>query len=244
MKRLLIPLFLIVALNLQAQHSRKLNPIINHSEIKGPVVKTKLKLRPDVCKFCQQDTSGGYTSIEDTILHNPICNYELLTNAHLLLTHSVKIARGGIPFFPSAMNTLYKGSGDSRGHCIPYEDLGYSLISATASMDLNRNLAPQPQNENIGTKLACENYTRAMALQFGSVKAYGGTFGTVGIMKGINKPSVYWTIIVEPNGTVETYWMPTTGLLIKYADLPACKITLNQLVLNLKFDPIKLIAKN
>lgn len=198
--------------------------------------------RPDVCKYCFQDTTGGYTSIEDTILHNPICNYELLTNHNLILVHQLKIDRSKIPFFPNSLDKLYVGSGDSRGHIISYEDLAWSLKSATASMNEKRNLAPQPQNENIGTKLACENYTRSLAIKYGYVKVYGGTSGTLGSMKGINKPQYYWTLIIA-QGKPIAYLMPTTGPNIKYADLQKCLVTYPQLVTNLGFDPEKVLPK-
>ena len=156
---------------------------------------------------CKIDTTGGYISIEDTVLHNPICNYELLTKAHL---SGVEQNRDTIPFFPAQANRFYRGTGYSRGHCLPFEDLAYSPPTAKASMNLNRNLAPEPQNQNIGTELASENYERKLALQYDSVKVYVGTNGTYGNIHGINIPVYYWKVIIA-NGVYHfCYWMPTT----------------------------------
>lgn len=190
---------------------------------------------------CVTDTTGGYISIFNPTLHNPICNYELLTAEHLATVHVLKIDRSKIPFFPHAIDVLYAHSGDSRGHCVPFEDLAWSQTSATASMDENRNLAPEPQNQNIGTELASENQERQIAEQFGYAKVYVGTWGTLGTMKGINKPAVYWKII-SYNGGVFVYWMPLTGN-VNYHALASCAISYEQLVAKLGFDPIKLIGK-
>lgn len=199
------------------------------------------QVRPDVCKYCFQDTTGGYTSIEDTVALNPICNYELLTKDHLTLTHKLKISRAKIPFFPNKIDSKYAGSGDSRGHAIPYEDLAYSKKTAKASMNLKRNLAPEPQAQNIGTELASENYQRLLADSLGFVKIWVGTWGTVGEVKGINKPSIYWKLIIEPNKEYHAYWMPTTGDKISYGSLKDCEITYTLLVKNLGFDPLEIL---
>ncbi len=198
--------------------------------------------RPDVCPACVQDTTDGYVSIADTMKHNPICNYELLTAAHLQLVHALKIDRAGIPFFPHAIDVLYKNSGDSRGHVIPFEDLAYSLRTAVGSMNLRRNLARQPQDENIGTKYACEQLCRKLAMQYGSVKVYGGTFGSLSDERGLNKPEFYWTMVVTPGQTL-IYWMPTTGQSIGFNSLNDLGIGISYTVLvkKLGFDPQKVI---
>jgi len=188
---------------------------------------------------CKVDTTGGYISIFDTIKYNPICNYELLTKAHLD-NHSAN-NRDTISFFPHKIDVLYKGSGYSRGHVIPFEDLAYSYISAKASMNEKRNLAPQPQNENIGTKLACEDTCRLLANQLGSVNVYGGTWGTYGSMKGINIPVAYWTIAIEPSGKTLVWWLPTHGAGIGYHDLHNCHIAYTELVKRIGFDPVKIV---
>lgn len=204
------------------------------------IVSAQTVSRPDVCPACIEDTTGGYISIADTLKLNPICNFELLTAAHL--NNDVQQDRDSISFFPNRLDKLYKKSGDSRGHTIPFEDLAYSPITAKASMDLRRNLAPQPQAQNIGTKLATENYGRKLAKQYGSVKIYGGTFGHIGLMNGINKPAIYWTVIITPDATL-VYWMPTTGDKIAYRFMndPAITISYADLVNNLGFDPIKIL---
>lgn len=198
------------------------------------------RVEGQVCKYCQIDTTGGYISIEDTILHNPACNYELLTKAHLD-NHSAN-SRDTIKFFPHKMDVLYKNSGYSRGHCLPFEDLGYSYVSAKASMNERRNLAPQPQNENIGTKLACEDTCRLLANQAGQSDVYGGTWGTYGVMKGINIPVAYWTI-ANVNHVLYCYWMPTHGDKIGYHDLKYCHISIEDLETKLGFNPIIEIFK-
>jgi DNA/RNA endonuclease G (NUC1) len=197
--------------------------------------------KSQLCSNCMIDTTGGgYISIEDTVKRNPILNYELLTGAHLVLTHQLKISRAKIPFFPHNIDVLYVGSGYSRGHVIPYEDLAWSPISAKASMNEKRNLAPQPQNENIGTKLACEDTCRLLATQYKSAKVYSGTWGSLGLMKGINKPQIYWTLVIA-NNQKYIYWMPTTGDKIGFHNLKDTHISFIQLTTNLGFDPTKIL---
>lgn len=194
-------------------------------------------------KNCVKDTTGGYISIEDTLFHNPVCNYELLTNSHLITVHQLRIDRSKIPFYPSGVNGLYNKSGYSRGHVLPYEDLAWSQQTAAASMNLNRNLAPEPQNQNIGTELASEDTARTLAIQYGAVKIYAGTTQPFKVnMKGIAIPKAYWKVIVCPHITY-CYWMPTTGSNIGYHSLGKCHILYSELVNVLGFDPIKLIGK-
>lgn len=194
--------------------------------------------RPDINKFCVMDTTGGYTSIEDTLLWNPVCNYETLTAAHL---NGAQLDRGKFSFFPNKMSVAYLHSGYAQGHCLPFDDFCYAAVPAKASMNLKRNLAPQPQNQNIGTKLACENVCRALAKEYGSVKVYSGTVGSLGRMGNINIPEAYWTVIITPNEW-RCYYMPTTGDHIHYADLEQyCRIDYQNLVQQIKIDPLKLI---
>jgi DNA/RNA endonuclease G (NUC1) len=199
--------------------------------------------RPDVCKACVMDTTGGYVSIDDTLIHNPICNYEHLTAAHLVLVHQLKLHRDTILFWPNAIHKLYNNCGDDAGHVIAFEDLAWSWRTAKASMNTKRNLAPQPHLENVGTKYACEQLTRALATQYGAVDAWGGTYGSVGNVKGINKPAIYWTVIVTPAGT-KVFWMPTTGDKISLTDIndPAITITYQQLITYLGFDPERVLS--
>jgi DNA/RNA endonuclease G (NUC1) len=186
------------------------------------------------------DTTGGYISVFNDTLHNPICNYELLTKSRLKAVKTLKLERKTISFFPDKINKLYDGTSYSRGHVIPFEDLAYSETTAKASMNLNRNLAPQPQDENIGTKLACENRTRVLADSLGSVEVYGGTFGHYTSINGINAPVYYWTVIVADK--VYCYLMPThTDVL--YSDLYKCKYEYKDLVKLIGFDPIDRISK-
>jgi len=204
------------------------------------VLKAQTFPRPDVCKACVEDTTGGYISIEDTLLVNPVCNYEVLTRAHL---SGIQQNRDTISFFPNNLKALYHLSGEAMGHCIPFQDLAYSPKTAKASMNLRRNVAPEPQPQNIGTKLATENHGRALTeLLYGTVKIYCGTTGSVGSMKGINKPAVYWTVIVTPEDKY-AYWMPVTGPKIGYEFLNDQEINIpyEQLVANLGFDPEKVI---
>lgn len=201
----------------------------------------KAQNRPDVCPACVQDTTGGYISIVDTMKWNPICNYELLTKEHLVLVHVRKIDRNKIHFFPHAMDDLYSGSGDSRGHVIPFEDLAWSPVTARASMDLRRNLAPEPQDQNVGTELHAEDRERGLADSIGAVKVYGGTVGSIGSVKGINKPEAYWKVIVTDHQWI-CYFMPTTGAHIAYADLePYCRVDYANLVRWIGIDPLKII---
>jgi DNA/RNA endonuclease G (NUC1) len=195
--------------------------------------------RPDVCKDCVQDTTGGYISIADTVKINPICNFEVLTAAHL--AHKAE-DRDTISFFPNKLHALYAKTVFAQGHCIPFEDLAYSPATAKASMNLKRNVAPQPQPENIGTKKACETLCRNLAKKYGSVNVYGGTWGSLGLSNGTNIPAAYWTIVVLPHET-QVYWMLTTGQYIKYNDLPHCAISYNALIANLGFDPEKVILR-
>jgi len=190
---------------------------------------------------CITDTTGGYISIFNPKTHNPICNYELLTNSHLIIVHQLKIDRAHIPFFPHSIDVLYSGSGDSRGHVIPFEDLAWSQATATASMDENRNLAPEPQSQNIGTELAKEDTARLLATQHIYCKVYGGTFGTLGDMKGINKPAVYWSVLIS-DGKTYVYWMSLTGD-VGFHTLGKCHIAYSTLVSRLGFDPVKVIGK-
>jgi len=198
-----------------------------------------LNLKAQINCPCKVDTTGGYISIEDTVKLNPVCNYELLTATHLSQTHTVKINRAHIPFWPASIDSKYNKSGYSRGHVIPYEDLAYDSTSAKASMDLNRNLAPEPQAQNIGTELASENLERSLTLKYGSVKVYAGTWGTYGSVKGINIPFAYWKIISTLDGDL-VYWMPTVGD-VKYSALESCKIDLNGLIDRLGFNPVEVI---
>ncbi|ASU34432.1 DNA/RNA non-specific endonuclease [Mucilaginibacter xinganensis] len=190
---------------------------------------------------CKVDTTGGYISVFDTVKYNPICNYEVLTKAHLD-NHSAN-NRDTISFFPHKIDVLYKKSGYSRGHCLPFEDLAYSYVSAKASMNEKRNLAPQPQNENIGTKLACEDTCRLLANQQGSIQVFGGTWGTYGSMKGINIPEAYWTMIIDSDNNAICWWLPTHGGKIGYHDLGACRITQESLEAKLGFEPPLVIFK-
>lgn len=190
---------------------------------------------------CKVDTAGGYISIFDTIKNNPICNYELLTKAHLD-NHSSN-NRDTISFFPHKMDVLYKGSGYSRGHCLPFEDLAYSYVSAKASMNEKRNLAPQPQNENIGTKLACEDTCRLLANQQGAIQVFGGTWGTYGSMKGINIPIAYWTMVIDENHNALCWWLPTHGDKIGYHNLKDCRVTMGWLQDKIGFEPTLIIFK-
>lgn len=191
------------------------------------------------CEACKVDTTGGYISIADTVKINPVCNYELLTAAHLNQTHTVKISRQHIIFWPAIINSKYNKSGYSRGHVIPYEDLAYDSTCARASMDLRRNLAPEPQSQNIGTELHSENYARQLAAKYGSVEVYAGTWGTYGNVKGINIPFAYWKIIRSKEGDY-IYWMPTIGN-VKYAALDSCRIELVDLENKIGFNPIVVI---
>ena len=188
---------------------------------------------------CKVDTTGGYISEFDTVKHNPICNYEYLSAEHLILVHQLRIDRAKIPFFPASVDKLYNKSGDSRGHVIPYEDLAWSKETATASMNLNRNLAPEPQPQNIGTELAKEDTARTLATQNGYCQVWGGTYGTLGDMKGINKPAVYWAVLIS-GGKQYVYWMSLTGD-VDYHSLGNCHITYADLVSRLNFDPEKIV---
>lgn len=182
---------------------------------------------------CVKDTTGGYTSLFDTLKRNPICNYELLTKEHLT---GIEQSRDTISFFPGKVDKLYNGSGYSGGHVMPFQDLAYSPLTAKASMNLNRNLAPEPQNQNVGTELASEAMERNLAKQYGSVEVYAGTYGTLGNMKGINIPAIYWKVI-DFNAMRMVFWMPTTGDLIGYGHLKDTAIDYQNLVSRLGFDP-------
>lgn len=198
-----------------------------------------------ICKYCKVDTTGGFISIEDTVLHNPYCNYEVLTAAHVAMAEKLKISRKGIAFYPSKLNACYDNSGDDRGHVISWEDLAYTMKTAMASYDLRRNLAPEPHLQNVGTKYASEQLGRQLATQYGSVIVYGGTTGSVGNTKGINEPKYYWTIIVTPHDYL-CYLMPTTGAKIgkKFLNDPEIKMSEADLSKFLGFDPMQVIKAN
>lgn len=200
--------------------------------------------RPDVCKFCKEDTTGGYISIEDTITHNPVCNYELLTAEHVALSEKLKIPRKGVEFYPSKLNSEYDNSADDRGHILSWEDLAYSKRTALASYDLRRNLAPEPHLQNVGTKYASEQLGRQLATRYKAVKVYGGVLGSVGNTKGVNKPKYYWTIIITPKDTL-CYYMPTTGNKIgrKFLNDPSIKVGYSAFKGLIGLDPIKIIKE-
>lgn len=204
------------------------------------IAKAQTIPRPNVCLSCVQDTSGGYTSIDDTLTNNPVCNYELLTNAHLILTHLLKIDRDGIKFFPHFMDVEYKKTSYSRGHVVPFEDLAWRNQSAIAFMNLRRNLAKEQKNQNIGTEFASEQKGRALALQYGSEQIWAGTTGSFKTANSIYAPLAYWKVIRTPDDDY-IYWMPTHGSCIGFDDLNSCVIPYAVLISRLGFDALTTI---
>jgi endonuclease G len=74
---------------------------------------------------------------------------------------------------PSALDADYRGSGFSRGHLVPAEDLAFSDASIQATFLLS-NVAPQRQALNAGRWRQLENSVRAIAAGSDAVYVFTG----------------------------------------------------------------------
>lgn len=128
----------------------------------------------------------------------------------------------------------------AKGHCQAWILLAWCADAAILSNTYTFNAAMEYQGQNIGTQIATEELSRKLIAQTDSVRIWCGTYGSQQTYAANNvtvtMPSHYYKII-QYNGHLLCYWLPNLPT-EKRALLPLRKVSHDQLVTNLGFDPM------
>jgi hypothetical protein len=224
----LITISLLCFSTLQAQ-------VINAAYVKA-LYKQYPTQKSDFCPACKLWVNPYYRSVADTARHMPLVTFYVYTKAHRLQQESAKVPRKGIyaawhPVYgqPNETNVYKQANVESpdmiaKGHCQAWILLAYDADGAILSNTYTFNAGMEYQGQNIGTEIATEELTRRLTEQTDSVRIWCGTYGKQGIY-------------TKNNITVTVPWLPNLPT-EKRALLPQRKVSHEQLITNLGFDPM------
>ncbi|WP_439697457.1 DNA/RNA non-specific endonuclease [Mucilaginibacter sp. AW1-7] len=248
--RLVIFLFLSIwGIGLQAQ-------TINAAYVKALYQKYPTQ-KSDFCTACKLWVNPYYRSVADTSRHMPLVTYYVYTKAHRLQQESADVPRTGVyaawhaAYGQPDETKVYKQANIespdmiAKGHCQAWILLAYDADGAILSDTYTFNAGMEYQGQNIGTEIATEELCRKLTEQTDSVRIWCGTYGSQRTYTKNNitvtLPSYYYKIIQYDNELL-CYWMPNLPT-EKRALLPQRKVSHEQLVVNLGFDPMTIFKE-
>lgn len=246
MKKTIINLLLLViSLHVGAQ-------TINSAYVKA-LYRQYPTLPSDFCPSCKLWVNPYYRSIADTARHMPLVTYYVYTRAHRIAQETANVPRTGIyaawhPAYGQPDETkVYKEANAqsvnmiAKGHCQAWILLAWCADAAILSDTYTFNAGMEYQGQNIGTEIATEELCRKLTDKTDSVRIWCGTFGSANsYTKGkltVTVPTHYYKIIKYDNELL-CYWMPNLPT-EKRAHLAQRKVTHQQLIDNLGFDPMQ-----
>jgi DNA/RNA endonuclease G (NUC1) len=243
-KQLITALFCVFATTVSAQ-------TINAAYVKALYQRYPTQ-KSDFCPACKLWVNPYYKSIADTAKHMPLVTYYVYTKVHRLEQENAKVPRTGIYAAWHAADgqpdetKVYKQANVespamiAKGHCQAWILLSYDSNGAILSDTYTFNAGMEYQGQNIGTEIATEELCRKLTGQTDSVRIWCGTYGSQRTYSKHNVtvtvPSHYYKII-QYNNDLLCYWMPNLPT-EKRALLPQRKVSHEQLVAKLGFDPM------
>ncbi|MDB5004438.1 MAG: non-specific endonuclease [Mucilaginibacter sp.] len=214
-------------------------------------------LKSDFCPACKLWVNPYYKSIADTAKHMPLVTYYVYTKAHRLEQENAQVPRTGIyaawhsAYGQPDETKVYKQANVespamiAKGHCQAWILLAYDINGAILSDTYTFNAGMEYQGQNIGTEIATEELCRKLTDQTDSVRIWCGTYGNQRTYTKnkvtVTMPSHYYKII-KYNNELLCYWMPNLPT-EKRALLPKRKVSHEQLVANLGFDPMAIFKE-
>ena len=203
------------------------------------------KAKEPVTILCHKRYVVGYSTERKA----PLWTAEVLTAAQVAAATGVRSnnfrPNPAIPRNQQATIADFIGTGDDRGHMVPFEDLADDLEAADEGFYLTNIVAQVAQN-NRGIWNALEGRTRKLATAKGQIYIVTGPIfdGTPAKLKsGAQIPTRLWKMVLAPS-TVEAYTviipnapgLATSSMPLYFSTIPNLKKT------NLHVDPLPVTA--